>query len=121
MTIESVKEYDQLYTFEQRQVEANKILAKYPDRIPVFVQKDIKSNIPDIDKFKYLVPLDLTMGQFVYVIRKRLVNFGPEKAIFVFANNSIPPTSMLMSNVYDKFKSKDGYLRIIYSAENTFG
>jgi GABA(A) receptor-associated protein len=31
-----------------------------------------KSDIATIDKKKYLVPADLTVGQFVYVIRKRI-------------------------------------------------
>jgi GABA(A) receptor-associated protein len=47
-----------------------RIRAKYPDRIPVICEKALKSNLEDIDKKKYLVPSDLTVGQFVYVIRK---------------------------------------------------
>jgi hypothetical protein len=37
------------------------------------------------------VPSDLTVGQFVYVIRKR-IKLSPEKAIFIFTNNALPPT-----------------------------
>ena len=40
---------------------------------------------------RYLVPADLTVGQFVYVIRKR-IKVGPEKAIFMFVKNTLPPT-----------------------------
>lgn len=40
---------------------------------------------------RYLVPGDLTVGQFVYVIRKR-IKLTPEKAIFIFVNNVLPPT-----------------------------
>ena len=40
---------------------------------------------------RYLVPGDLTVGQFVYVIRKR-IKLTPEKAIFVFVGNVLPPT-----------------------------
>jgi len=42
------------------------------------------------------VPADLTVGQFVYVIRKR-VHLSPEKAIFVFVKNTLPPTGELGS------------------------
>jgi GABA(A) receptor-associated protein len=53
----------------------------------------VRSDIPDIDKKKYLVPADLTVGQFVYVIRKR-IKLQPEKAIFIFVNNNVlPPTA----------------------------
>jgi GABA(A) receptor-associated protein len=40
---------------------------------------------------RYLVPADLTVGQFVYVIRKR-IKLSPEKAIFIFVKNVLPPT-----------------------------
>ena len=68
-----------------------RIREKYPDRIPVIVEKAGRSDIPNIDKKKYLVPGDLTAGQFVYVIRKR-IKLSPEKAIFIFVNNILPPT-----------------------------
>ena len=42
-----------------------------------------KSDIAEIDKKKYLVPMDLTVGQFVYVIRKR-IKLSPEKVGFVY-------------------------------------
>ena len=37
---------------------------------------------------------DLTVGQFIYVIRKR-IKLPPERALFIFANNVIPPTGAL--------------------------
>lgn len=54
-------------------------------------EKAEKSNIPDIDKKKYLVPADLTVGQFVYVIRRR-IKVDPNTNIFIFVNNVLPPT-----------------------------
>lgn len=37
------------------------------------------------------MPADLTVGQFVYVIRKR-IRVSPEQAIFMFVRNVLPPT-----------------------------
>mmetsp|Transcript_7571 Transcript_7571/g.12214 ORF Transcript_7571/g.12214 Transcript_7571/m.12214 type:complete len:126 (-) Transcript_7571:99-476(-) len=108
------------HPFEKREQEAKRIREKYPDRIPVICEKDPRSEIPDIDKKKYLVPQDLTVGQFVYVIRKR-IKVKPEKAIYIFINNVLPPTAALMSSIYEKQKDKDGFLYITYSGENTFG
>ena len=45
------------------------------------------------DFCRYLVPADLTVGQFVYVIRKR-IKVSAEKAIFMFVKNFLPPTGM---------------------------
>jgi hypothetical protein len=68
-----------------------------------------KSDIATIDKKKYLVPADLTVGQFVYVIRKR-IKLSPEKAIFIFVDEVLPPTAALMSSIYEEHKDEDGYV-----------
>lgn len=112
--------FQQEHSLEKRKSESRRIRAKFPDRVPVIVEKAAGSDIPDIDKKKYLVPEDLTVGQFVYVIRKR-ITLPPEKAIFVFVNNALPQTASLMSQIYETHKSEDGFLYITYSGENTFG
>jgi GABA(A) receptor-associated protein len=78
------------------------------------------------------VPSDLTVGQFCYVIRKR-IKLAPEKAIFIFVNEVLPPTAALMSSIYEEHKDEDGFLYITYDSspaaalinryagENTFG
>lgn len=105
----------------------------------VICEKVEKSDIATIDKKKYLVPADLTVGQFVYVIRKR-IKLSPEKAIFIFVDEVLPPTAALMSSIYEEHKDEDGFLYITYvygrrriviccwlihgfrySGENTFG
>ena len=66
------------------------------------------------------MPSDLTVGQFVYVIRKR-IKLTAEKAIFIFINGVFPPPAALMSTLYEERKDEDGFLYIMYSGENTFG
>lgn len=108
-----------LYTKE----EAMRVISKYPDRIPIIVNraKGAGPEVPFIDKHKFLVPSDLTIGQFQYVIRKRLL-LEPHKALFMFINNCVPPTSALVSTIYDECKDHDTlFLYVTYSMENTFG
>ena len=64
--------------------------------------------------------MDMTVGQLVYVLRKR-ISLPSDKAVFVFVNNTLPPSAALMSNVYLKHKDEDGFLYICYSGENAFG
>ncbi|KAG5184806.1 microtubule-associated anchor protein [Tribonema minus] len=116
----STSSFKQEHPFEKRKAEAERIRAKYPDRIPVICEKADKSDIPDIDKKKYLVPADLTVGQFIYVIRKR-VKLDPDKAIFIFVNDTIPQTSALMSQIYADKADEDMFLYVKYSSEGTFG
>jgi len=112
--------FKQEHTFEKRKEVADKIRSKYPDRIPVIVEKVEKSNAPEIDKKKYLVPSDITVGKFVYEIRKHM-KLGPEQAIFIFINGTLPPTASLMSDLYERNKDTDGFVYVQYSGENTFG
>lgn len=65
----------------------------------VIVEKAPKAKICDLDKQKYLVPSDLTVGQFYFLIRKR-IHLRPEDALFFFVNNIIPPTSATMGSLY---------------------
>ena len=110
--------------FAMRKEEASRILSKYPDRIPIIIERseDCSSDIPVVDKKKYLVPNDITTGQFTYIIRKR-IELEPEKAIFLFAGEdyTIPPSSSLISEIYNNYKDEDGFLYFTYSGENTFG
>lgn len=108
------------HPFDKRKSEADRIRIKYPDRIPVIAEKSDKSNLPDIDKKKYLVPSDLTMGQFVYVIRKR-IKLPADQAIFIFVNNTLPPPSALMSQVYKEHADSDGFVYCLISGESSFG
>lgn len=115
------KTFKERVPFEKRKTEFERIKKKYPDRIPVIVEKSkIVDSTPNIDKQKFLVPKDLTVGQFVYVIRKR-IKLDPEKALFIFVNNTLPPNSALVSQIYDKHKEDDGFLTIVYSCESVYG
>merc|ERR1712211_137494 len=74
-------QYKEEHPFEKRRAEGEKIRRKYPDSVPVIVEKSPKARIGDLDKKKYLVPSDLTVGQFY----------------FFFVNNVIPPTKRTFS------------------------
>lgn len=102
---------------------AKELLDKYPNRVPIYVEKSkYCKELGDIDKNKYLVPKDLTVGQFMYVIRQR-ISLKPEKALFLYIKyeNRLPPSSELLCNIYDKYKSQDELLYMTYQTENTFG
>lgn len=113
-------DFREKHTKAERQSESERIMVRYTDRIPAIVYRKKNSDISDIDKNKFLIPKDMTLGQFVYVIRRRL-RLKPEKAIFVFVNNTLPPVSVLMSQLYGEQKDEDGFLYIEYAAESTFG
>ncbi|XP_025076492.1 gamma-aminobutyric acid receptor-associated protein-like 2 [Pomacea canaliculata] len=112
--------FKEQHTIEQRKSESTKIRTKYPERIPVIVEKDPKSQIQSIDKRKFLVPSDISVAQFMWIIRKR-IQLPSEKAIFLFVGKVLPQSSASMGQVYEEHKDEDGFLYIAYSGENTFG
>jgi GABA(A) receptor-associated protein len=109
-------------SLEDRKKESNRVLTNYPNKIPIIFEKTKRSEkIPDIDKNKYLIPMNLTVGQFMFVIRKRM-QLAPEMAIYIFIKGTtVPPTSALISSLYNNYKDEDGFLYLEYSGENTFG
>merc|ERR1712233_72228 len=113
-------QYKEEHPFEKRRAEGEKIRRKYPDRVPVIVEKSPKARIGDLDKKKYLVPSDLTVGQFYFLIRKR-ISLRPEDALFFFVNNVIPPTSATMGSLYQEHHEEDFFLYIAYSDESVYG
>lgn len=118
---EERKSFKNIRTYDERFSESQKILQKFPDRIPIIVEKSsYATTMSDIDKNKYLVPDNLTMGQFAFVIRKR-VKMPPEQALFFFIGQIIPAMNMQLNEIYVKNKDVDGFLYITYSNENTFG
>jgi GABA(A) receptor-associated protein len=107
--------------FDLRKQESLKVLQKYPERIPCIVEKSKNSKLPSINKKKFLVPVDLTIGQFTYIIRKRF-KLSYDKAIFLFLDNStLVPSSGVMSKIYKDFKDEDGFLYFVIAEELTFG
>lgn len=108
------------YSLNERIKKSVYIITKYPKSIPVIIQKQEHSDSPLIDKNKFIVPNDLTFGQFFFSIRKRF-NLIPEESIYLFINNKIPPMSALMSSIYKDDKDTDGFLYIFYTMEQTFG
>ena len=111
--------YQDTVLFEKRVKESTNMIEKFSDRIPIIVQKKQETD-PEIDKRKFMVPRDLTYGQFTYVVRRRL-NIDDKKALFTFCEGSIPLHHDSICTVYDKHKNADGFLYVNYTFENTFG
>jgi GABA(A) receptor-associated protein len=106
---------------------------KYPDKIPVIVDR-ANATTPKMNRNKFLVPADLTVGQFLYVIRKHMPALEAHEALFIFVktfkygkdekctiNDTLPTPSSLMSSVYREYQDRSGYVFFSISTESTFG
>ncbi|XP_050107145.1 autophagy-related protein 8C-like isoform X1 [Malus sylvestris] len=104
-------------------VDAWKVRERGPDHIPVWVEKDASSDIPDIDMKKYNVHRDMPLREFVDFIRLRIQHESPwKKSLFVYLmNTELPIGTTLMSEVDEKKKDEYGFVRITYSGEERGG
>ena len=113
--------FQKKFSFDKRKSEASRILEKFPDKIPIIVEQGKNDKLQKIDKSKFLVPQDLTVGQFMNIIRKR-IELSESEAFFIFVNNRVlPSNSSSMISIYDTYKNEDNFLYITYCGENVFG
>lgn len=85
----------------------------------------IHNRIPTIISFdsetmKVLVPLDWTVGYLMSQIRNKIKLMSNE-SIYVLANNKLVSQLVTIEDAYDMYKDDEGYLRLLFCRENTFG
>lgn len=95
---------------------AQKIRDKYPGRIPVLIKDGCKI---ELSKKKFIVPDDLSVGQFMHFLRKYIRKMKADQSLFIFIDNKIPAMSDLLSK--PEYTSSDGFVYIDLRLESTFG
>jgi GABA(A) receptor-associated protein len=99
--------------------EVELIREKYSNYIPIVVRTKDKIKLI---KRKFLVSGDITVGQFIMILRKKMQSLKPSESVFIFVNNTIPPSSLFLSSLYATSKDiETNMLFVVVSLENTFG
>ena len=62
---------------------SEKLIEKYPDKIPIICEKDPDSKIKDIEKTKYLIPKNFTVSQFSILLKNKM-ELNSEEAFFFY-------------------------------------
>lgn len=110
--------FKQQHTFSERQAESTRVLEKYSSRVPVIL--DSYKDQVSLNKSKYLIPSNMTSGEFLYTIRKR-ANLTESDALFMFVGKQLVTSHMSMLEVYNDNKDADGFLYCTVCREETFG
>uniref|UniRef100_A0A9J8AW73 Microtubule-associated protein 1 light chain 3 gamma n=1 Tax=Cyprinus carpio carpio TaxID=630221 RepID=A0A9J8AW73_CYPCA len=124
-----------------RKQEVAGIRTKFPTKVPVIIERYRREKyLPPLDKTKFLVPQELTMSQFVTIIRsvtksvqvssnkcssdrqKNRMTLMPSQAFYLLINNSgIASMSLTMAQLYKDHKDEDGFLYMTYASQEMFG
>lgn len=109
-------------TIEIRKEEVMAIRNRFPTKIPIIVQRFSKeSHLPQLDKSKFLVPQEITMSQFLTIIRNRM-HINSSQALYLLVNNrSMVSLSLTLAEVYSEHACPDGFLYITYASQEVFG
>jgi hypothetical protein len=104
---------------DNNNLDITKILKKYPDKIPIILiskNKNVK-----LDKYKYLVNLQIPMGMFIFTLLKNN-NLKNSHGIYLTTTELIMVNSQDTAEyLYYKYKSDNGALYLNINTENTFG
>lgn len=122
-------------SFDERKKQSEKILNKYEDKCPIYLSFDsnitlnVKEEKDKRNLNKYIVTTDLTLGQFLTIVRKK-INFTSMESLTLFIeeykNDKLKSTilatnSSTIGELYNKNKDPDGFLYLKAVKENVFG
>lgn len=78
-------------------------------------------DLPHLDKRKFLVPQELTMCQFISIIRHRM-RISPNRALYLIVNDrSMVSLSRTIAEIYAEHRNFDGFLYVTYASQEVFG
>ncbi|XP_053154770.1 microtubule-associated proteins 1A/1B light chain 3C-like [Hemicordylus capensis] len=114
--------FKQRKSLATRMREADDIQNRYPNKIPVVVERYRKEKtLPLMDRTKFLVSQDLSLSQFVFSLRTRL-SLTSTQAFYLLVNNkNLPSLSLTISEIYRDNKDEDGFLYMTYASQEMFG
>ena len=75
-------------SLDERTKFAKSILEKHPGKIPLIIESQKDKELPPIHKF--IIPNDLTVGQVIYMLRRR-IKLRETEAIYLFFDNCCSP------------------------------
>jgi len=105
-----------------RREEVMAIRAKFPAKIPVIVERYGKeTTLPMLDKTKFLVPQEITMSQFITIIRNRMQLHSTMSFYLLVNNKALVSLSRTMAEVYRECHDEDGFLYVTYASQEVFG
>ncbi|XP_028816793.1 microtubule-associated proteins 1A/1B light chain 3C-like [Denticeps clupeoides] len=117
-----MKPFKQRKCLATRKHEVCSIRSKFPNKLPVIVERYIREKqLPLLDKSKFLVPFELTMGQFLCLLRSKIDLDASQVLYLLVSEKSLSCMSASMGEVYSQYRDPDGFLYMTYASQDMFG
>ncbi|XP_018606368.1 microtubule-associated protein 1 light chain 3 gamma [Scleropages formosus] len=114
--------FKQRKSFATRRQEVAGIRFKFPTKIPVIIERYPREKyLPPLDKTKFLVPQELSMSQFVAIIRNRMSLLPSQAFYLLIDNHGLANMSLTIAQVYKEHRDDDGFLYMTYASQEMFG
>ncbi|XP_042658790.1 microtubule-associated proteins 1A/1B light chain 3C-like [Tyto alba] len=105
-----------------RMHEVTQIRLKYPNKIPVIVERYQKERtLPPLTRSKFLVSQDLPLSQFAVTLRTRLCLASSQTFYLLVNNQGLPNMAITMQELYRDNRDEDGFLYLTYASQEMFG
>jgi len=118
----SYKPFKQRRSLAARKAEVYNIKSKFPDKIPVIVERYLKEkNLPRLNKTKFLVPTELALRQFQLILRARMSLDKRHTMYLLVDGRSILAHTLTMAEVHSEYHDEDGFLYLTYASQEVFG
>jgi microtubule-associated protein 1 light chain len=119
---EKPKGFKDKKSFNSRKKDSDTILDQYPDKLPIIIERyKHEKGLPVLDKIKYLVPFEMTMGTLSSIIRKRLQLNSTQTLFLIVNQKNVFCASTPLGEIYSAEKDNDGFLYVVYASQEVFG
>lgn len=108
---------------EVRQKLYRSLATQYEDRVPIIVERHPSSDLPMIERRKFLAPTTMSLTAFTNVVRQRLPGISAQQSLFLCMDGRlISPSTLVLSEIYAKHRNQDdGFLYLTYRGEDAMG
>ena len=106
---------------EKRMAWSSKLLATYPGKYPIIVQRDPAGKL-ELARQKFIVSGDSSVLSFTTEVRNYIRELKPTETIYCFLDHGVTPlASSTISSIYAQAKDEDGFLYLTFTVENALG
>lgn len=104
------------WSLEFRAKDCTRMREKYPDRVPLIVERESDKRVPELAKCKLLMNYTVTVAQALRIIRNK-AGLGRDCRLQLYVNGRMLEHEQLIADVHMQERDEDGFLYCTYSMD----